>query len=298
LGAANKCACKAHLRFALTVDGNDLLIYKTKRFKKGELPMNSTISAPSAIAALLTTPINRTARLAGLLYLLIAICGGFSFFYVRTTLIVPGDAAATFANLVADTWLLRLGLGADALVFLSEILLIALLYTLLMPVSQTVARAASHARLATVVLQGVNLINYALVLLLVGGAGYLTAFDPAQRESLAFFLLMAYEQVALIWGFFFGLHTLLLGLLVYRSGYLPRLLGVLMLLAALGYWLDSFGNFLLPQYAAFFEVAVVPLALLGELPFTLWLLIRGVRVGVWQQRAASSTQLGLQPANA
>lgn len=229
--------------------------------------------------------IQKTARFAGLLYLIIAVCGGFSFGYVRTMLIVPGDAAATVSNLMASEWLFRLGIVGDAVVFLSEIVLIALLYALLKPVSQTLTLAAMYARLAMVVMQGMNLLNYFFVLLLLSGAGYLTVFEPEQLHALVLLFLNAYESVALIWGAFFGLHTLLLAYLVYKAGYLPRMLGVLMVLASFGYLLDSFGNFLFPQYDALYASVVVLLALLGELPLALWLLIKGVNVEQWQKRA-------------
>jgi hypothetical protein len=228
--------------------------------------------------------INKTARMAGLLYVIIAICAGFSFGYVRTTLIVPGDAAATVENLMASEWLFRLGIVGDAVVFLSEIVLIALLSHLLKPVSKTLSLAAVYARLAMVVMQGMNLLNYFFVLLLLGGAGYLTVFEPAQLQALVLLFLNAYEAVALIWGAFFGLHTLLLGYVVYESGFVPRILGVLMVLASFGYLLDSFGTFLLPQYDALYASVVVVLALLGELPLALWLLMMGVNVNQWERR--------------
>ena len=232
--------------------------------------------------------IQRTARAAGLLYLIIAVCGGFSFGYVRSTLIVPGDAAATASNILASEWLFRLGIVGDAIVFLSEIVLIALLYSLLKPVSKTLSLAAAFARLAMVVMQGMNLLNYFFVLLLMSGAGYLLVFEADQLQALMLLFLNAYEAVALIWGAFFGLHTLLLGYLVYKSGYLPRILGVLLVVAAFGYLIDSFGNFLLPQYDAIYAPAVVVAALLGELPFALWLLIKGVNVEQWEKRAQES----------
>jgi hypothetical protein len=232
--------------------------------------------------------IQTTARIAGFLYVLIAICGGFSFGYVRATLIVPGDAAATVSNLMASEGLFRLGIVGDAIVFLSEIVLIALLYALLNPVSTTLALAAAYARLSMVVMQGMNLLNYFFVLLLLSGAGYLRVFEPDQLHALVLLFLNAYEYVALIWGAFFGLHTLLLGYLVYKSNYFPRFLGVLMVVASFGYLLDSFGNFLLPQYDALYAPVVVVLAILGELPFALWLLIKGVNVERWEKRALES----------
>ncbi len=97
--------------------------------------------------------------------------------------------------------------------------------------------------------------------------------------------LTAYEDVALIWGTFFGLQFIGLGYLVYKSGYFPKVLGVLLLCSAVGYLTDSFGNFLAPQYDAIYALLVIVMAIAGELVFTLWLLIRGVNVAKWEQRA-------------
>ncbi len=229
--------------------------------------------------------IQRMARTAGLLYLLIAAGGIFSFFYMRSLILVPGDAAATAANVTAFDGMFRLGMVSDAVVFLTEVVLIAILYTLLKPVSHTLSLAAAAARLSMAVLQGVNLINYVLVLLLVSGASYLAVFSGAQLQALTYLFFDAYEYVALVWGFFFGLHTLLLGYLVYRSGYFPKLLGILLAIASFGYLLDSFGNFLLPQYEELYASVVLVTALLGELLFAFWLLIKGVNAEGWRKRA-------------
>jgi hypothetical protein len=228
------------------------------------------------------------ARFAGLLYLLIAIAAPFSFFYMRARLIVPGDATATASNILASEGLFRLAMASDAIVFLSEIVLAALLYRLFKPVSTTLSLATAFARLALAVLQGINLLNYVVVLLLLSGAGYLTVFEPDQLQALALLFLNAYDAVTLIWGTFFGLQFVGLAYLVYTSGYFPRVLGVLLVGSAVGYLTDSFGNFLLPQYDAIYAQMVVMLAIVGELAFTLWLLIRGVNVATWEQRARDS----------
>ncbi len=232
--------------------------------------------------------IKRTARVAGLLYVLIAIAAPISFFYIRSSMIVPGDAAATVANVMASEWLFRMGFVIDAIVFLGEIVIIALLYVLLEPVSKTLSMMAAFARLAMATMQGVNLLNYALVLLLLSGATYLTVFEPGQLHALVLLFLNAYAYVALIWGMFFGLHTLLLGYLVYKSGYFPRVIGALMVIASFGYLANSFGTILFPHYEAVFTSMVAVTAILGELPFTLWLLIKGVNVEQYNKRALGS----------
>jgi hypothetical protein len=140
------------------------------------------------------------ARVAGLLYLLIAIVSPFSFFYMRARLIVPGDATATAGNIMASEWLFRLAIMGDAVVFLCEVVLIALLYHLLRPVSQSLTLVTVFARLGMAVLQAVNLLNYFVVLLLLSGAGYLTVFEADQLHALALVFLTAYADVALIWG--------------------------------------------------------------------------------------------------
>ena len=232
--------------------------------------------------------IQKTARTAGLLYVLVAVLGGFSFGYVRNVIVVPGDAAATASNVLSHELLFRLGIVADALVFLTEIALVVLLYVLLKPVSKTLSLAAAASRLAMLVMQGMNLFNYLVALVLLGGASYLAVFETEQLQALALLFLNAYEGVALIWGTFFALHLLLLGVLVYRSGYFPRILGILLAISSLGYFIDSFGNFLFPQYDALYAPLVVVAAIVGELTFALWLLIKGVNVEQWEKRALES----------
>jgi hypothetical protein len=220
-------------------------------------------------------PLNKIARIAGVLILLTAVLAPFSLIYVPSTLVVPGDAATTANNIIASEGLFRLGIVSDALVFLLEIAIIVLLYVLLKPVNQTLSLVAAFSRLAMAVIQGINLLNYFFVLLLLSGAGYLAVFSPDQLHALALLFLGAHELVALIWGLFFGFHLLVLSYLVYRSGYLPRILGVVLLVTALCYLTQSFGNMLLPQYAETFTT--IGFLAIIELAFPLWLLIKGVK---------------------
>lgn len=226
--------------------------------------------------------IQTTARVTGVLMLLMVVLAPFSMIYVPTTLIVAGDATATAANLVAAESLFRLAMASDAVIFLIEIGLCALLYGLLKPVNKTVALVATFARLAMTVIQGINLLNHFFALLLVGDAGFLTAFQPAQLDALVLLFLNAHETVVLIWGFAFGLHLLLSGYLIYKSSYLPRLVGVALVMAALCYFTQSFGNLLLPQAKALF--ATIGLLSAIEIVLPLWLLIKGVNVEQWKKR--------------
>jgi hypothetical protein len=234
-----------------------------------------------------TNPIQMTARIAAVLTLLIVVLAPFSMLYIPTTLIVPENAVATANNMMTSQGLFRAGMVSDSIVFLIEILLTVLLYTLVKPVNKTLSLAAAFSRLAMTVIQGINLLNHFIVLLLLSGTGYLTVFAPDQLQALALLFLNAHESVVLIWGLFFGLHLLVFGYLVYRSGYFPKLLGILLLIVALAYLVQDFGNMLFPQYKALFT-SIGSLAFL-EIVFPLWLLIKGVNVEQWKKRVAEST---------
>jgi len=223
------------------------------------------------------------------LALVLVVCGPFSMMYVPTTVVVPGDAAATAEKLVAAESLFRFGILSDTVIILTEVVIIGLLYSLLKPVNATVSLMAAMARLAMTVVIGVNVMNNIVVLLLLSGAGYLGAFSPGQLHALALLFLNVHEQVVHIWEAFFALHCLLLGFLIFRSRFVPRVLGPLMAMAAAGYLASAFGNLLYPESEAILAPIVAITAILGELPFFLWLLIKGVDVAVWQ-RLASKTE--------
>lgn len=231
-------------------------------------------------------PIQKTARIAAILTLLIVVLAPFSMVYIPTTLIAPGDAAATASNLAASEGLFRIGMVSDSIVFLLEIVLTVLLYVLIKPVSKTLSLAAAFSRLAMTIIQGINLLNHFIVLLLLGAAGYLAVFSPDQTQALVLLFLNVHASVVLIWGLFFGLHLLIFGYLVYRSGYFPKFLGILLLIVSLCYLTQSFGNMLFPQYKALFT-SIGSLAFL-EIAFPLWLLIKGVNIEQWQKRVSES----------
>lgn len=230
--------------------------------------------------------INNTARLAGVLILIIAVFAPFSMIYLPSSLIVPGEATTTAQNIMASEGLFRLGIVSDAVVVLLEIAVVVLLYVLLRPVSRTLSLVAAFARLAMTVLMGMNLLNHLVVLLLLSGAGYLTVFAPDQLNALALLFLNAHADVVLIWGLFFSLHLLLLGYLVFESGYLPRILGVFLMIASLCYVIQGVGTILLPQYEGIFVSVGLVSAI--EIALPLWLVIKGVNVEQWEISARKS----------
>lgn len=214
------------------------------------------------------------ARLAGLLYLLLAVIGPFSLMVVPDTLIVEGDAAATAANISADETLFRLGLLGEVGIFLIEVALVALLYIMFKPVNETLSLMAALARLSMTIIQGVNVVFGLGALLVLTDS----TFATTQAENLALWLLNLREGGVLVWELFFALHLVVLGYLLMVSGYVPRLLGQMIIVASVGYAIHGVGTMLAPANEATFQTIVVVLAVIPEVSLTLWLLFRGVRL--------------------
>ena len=231
-----------------------------------------------------------SARLVGLLYLILIVCGSFSMLYVPGVLVAPGDAATTVGNILAAPELLRLGILSDSIIVLTELALVVLLYELFKPVNKTLSLIAALARLGMLVIQSGNLLGYGAVLLLLSG-GYLAAFEPAQVQALVLLVFDAHQYGVYIWQIFFGFHCLLLGYLLFKSGYFPRVLGILMAVAGCGYLFESYGNFLYPGYQETYALVVALAAMIGELPFVLWLLFKGLNVQEWEERTGIPTSL-------
>lgn len=229
--------------------------------------------------------IKKTARIAGVLYLLIFFVGPFAFFLGRTSVVVPGDPAATVNNLMASESMFRLGIVAETVIVLVEIVVSAILYVLFRPVSRPLSLASAFARFAQSVLQAVNLFTAVPALLMLGGAGYLTVFEPDQLNALVLMFLDTNAFMIIIWGLIFGFHLLLLGYLVYRSGFMPRILGILLIIGAAGYLAQSYGHIIVPQYDEILSTVVIVLSIPGELAFTVYLLWKGLNVEKWEELA-------------
>jgi hypothetical protein len=217
-------------------------------------------------------------RVAGFLYLIIIVCGLFTEFYVRSSLIVPDDAAQTASNIMANETLFRAGFVSDLIMLLSDLALAIVFYKLLKPVSQTLALAAVATRLAMDATLGINLLNHFYAVLLLGGADYLTAFDSHQLHALVNLFLEAHGIGYSIGLVFFAVHCLILGILFYKSEYFPKLFAFLLASAFVSYMIDSFAKFLIAGYnTADYPVVMLP-ALIAEVSLCLWLLIKGVRI--------------------
>lgn len=225
--------------------------------------------------------IQKTARMAGFLYLILAVCGGFAEFFVRQSLIVPGDAATTVSNITASMPQFRLGVFSELVGQVAFILLVLYLYKLLKPVNQNQAVLMVVFVIVAATITCLNMLNQAAVLPLLSGADYLEAFDASQLQALALYFLNLHKAGYLIAQIFFGLWLLPLGYLVYKSGFMPKIVGVLLMVACFGYLIDVFTFFLIPG----FEVVISEFTFVGELLLLLWLLIKGVNVEQWEKRA-------------
>ncbi len=230
-----------------------------------------------------TTSINRTARIAGILYLSLVPLGFFGMF-TSSGLIVPGDAAATAKNILASESLFRLGIVIALLVQLVNIFVVFALYKLLKPVNKSMAASMVIFILLGAPIAMLNELNQFAVLALLHGADTLTGFTAGQVQALVPMVLNLHQMGINIAGIFWGLWLFPMGYLVFKSGFLPKLLGILLIIGCLGYLVDSFAAFLFPS----FGVNIALFTFWGEVLFPLWLLIKGVNVEQWKKRDLES----------
>lgn len=222
-------------------------------------------------------PLKKTARVAGLLYLLVVLIGPFLLIYVPGKLFVPGDATATASNILAHQSLFRayivLGIVGE-LLFISVVLA---LYRLLKGVNRELATIMVILILIDAPLAFLSVANEVATLTFVRGADFLAVFDQPQRDALATLLINFDRQGVFVSEIFWGLWLLPLGVLVSRSGFLPRLLGVWLFINGLAYLIMSATGLLLPQHYKLVYAIATPV-LFGEVALMLWLLIVGARV--------------------
>jgi hypothetical protein len=224
------------------------------------------------------------ARVAGILYLIIIIFGVFGEAFVRSPVIVPDDVAATAGNIIASTGLFRIGFVADSIMLLCDVALAVLLFVLLKPVSKTVALIAMFFRLTQTAVLAANLLNYYAAALILEGMGYASTLEPGQVHALAYMFLDLHAHGYDLGLILFGVHCALLGYLIFRSHYLPKVLGILMMAASATYLIGSYTRFLFPDYISTIS-AIYAVAVIAEVSLCLWLLVKGVNVREWERRA-------------
>jgi hypothetical protein len=223
-------------------------------------------------------PLKKAARIAGAVYLLLVLTAPWRLVYIPGKLFVRGDAAATAANIVAHETLFRWGIVADLLAGTIVIFVTLALYRLFKEVNHNLAMlVVILGSLMVTPINFLNTLNDAAALMLARGADFLTAFDKPQREALVMMFLRLHDQGMFAGQIFWGLWLFPLGMLTYRSRFLPRFLGVWLIINGFAYLIMSFTGLLLPQHYIRVSNYAFP-AMLGEMAFMLWLVIMGAKV--------------------
>lgn len=219
----------------------------------------------------------RQARVAGLLYLLLALSAPIGLLYVPGKLIVSGNATATADNIRASEWLLRIGIVSELIHQIICVFLVLALYRLFKAVNDTHAKQmVVLGALVSVPIMFVNVLNDIAALVLVSGADFLSVFEKSQLDALAYVFLHLHREGITVASVFWGLWLFPFGMLVIRSGFVPSVFGILLLIAGVAYLASSFATLVLPQYAPLVSQVALPLEL-AELPIIVWLLIWGAR---------------------
>jgi len=230
-------------------------------------------------------PVQRWARAAGVLLLLSVVCGGFGEAFVPMRILVRGDAAATAAHLQQSGLLFRLGFVAYLVEATCDIVLALAFYVLLRPVHPRLALLAAFFGLVSTAIFAVSELFLYSAVLFVGSPDFLSPFSPAQQGSLLLLVLRLYGLGAGLFLALYGIATILRGWLIARSGFLPRVLGVLLVVGGLGFVCKNLLLVLAPRWSS--DLLLLPM-FVAILSLTVWMLVRGVDVARWHERAADS----------
>ena len=222
------------------------------------------------------TSLKKTARLSGVLYLILIITGAYCIIYVSSKIIVQEDAISTSKNILTNEFLFRTGIISDLISNIIFVFLVLALYRLLKQVNEH--RAKLMVALVIVQIPAVFIMEaFNITSLLIFKGEILNTFQLSQRQDLAMLFLKINEYGALTLEMFWGLWLLPFGLLVYKSRFIPRIFGILLIIAGIAYMNASFVALLFPSYGAFVNQPTLLLVAIGEISITLWLLIKGVR---------------------
>jgi hypothetical protein len=226
------------------------------------------------------------ARIGGALYLIIIVLGAFAEGFVANKLVAPGDAATTAHNIMGAPMLWNLSVAGDLIVVLCAVPLLWIEYLLLRPVSKQLILLGVMFNLVSLAVESISKLFLLAISPMLGNAQYLKAFGTQQLQVLANFTLESHDiafNIALI---FFGFTCLVNGYLIFKSGYLPKFIGVLMQIAGLSYLIACFAALFAPTLSDQLTPAILIPPLIGESSFCLWLLIKGVNLAKWRERAS------------
>ncbi len=225
------------------------------------------------------------ARICGVLYLIMIVAGGWAEVFVREGLTVSRDAAATAQNILSSEQMFRFGLVADLACLISGTFLSLIFYVMFKRVNKNLSLLALIFSILGSAVMAVNLLNQLAPLLLLHKAVYLKAFTPEQLQTLSLFFLNLQSQGYGISLLFFAFYFPIIGYLVYKSTFLPRILGIIYTMAGVGYLSNSLAMFLFPPLLALlFPYSLLP-AFIGESSMSLWLILKGVNVPKWREKA-------------
>ncbi|MFT5797808.1 MAG: hypothetical protein ACI84R_001872 [Candidatus Azotimanducaceae bacterium] len=230
----------------------------------------------------------KDARIAGALYLTIAICGGFSIGYVPSQIVMAGDAATTASNLMGQVGLFRMGVLADSAVILLEIAITVILYQMFRTTSPRLSQIAMVSRFGMIVVMGINLLLWVMPYVLMSQP---TGLNPADTLAFAQIFFEAHALGIYVWQLFFSAHLLALGWIILRSKLVPHLLGWGLFIGAFGYLIQGLVELTFTDVAAL-DITIIGLltiVTLSELGFGLWLLIRGQRGNAAQSISTPQT---------
>ena len=259
----------------------------------------------SDLDVVLTEPVVRrpaspgaTARWAAAIYIISGVPAGFSVF-VLLKLVVRRDPAATAANILGSEGLFRLGFVCDIIGILLVVISVLLLYELFKPVNARRALLVAFFVVIGSAIQALDSLADSAALIMLKGGGGLEAFSTGQAQSLAFALLRMHTLVYNLALVFYGVGFIVLGTLVRQSIFLPRIIGVPLMIDGLGYITFSLATFLSPPFAAhLYPILPFSTAVLGEGSLMLWLLVKGVDAQRWETQAAAAAWLTRSPAHA
>ncbi len=217
------------------------------------------------------------ARLAGLLYFILALIAPIGLMYVPTKLIVSENATATADNIRASEGLLRIGIASELAHQALAVFLVLALYRLFKPVDEYLAKqVVILGALVSVPIMFANVVNDIAALTLATGADWLSVFEKPELDALAYLFVRLHSRGITVASIFWGLWLFPFGLLVIRSGFIPRVLGVLLMIAGSAYLASAFATLVVPRYAELVGKIALPLEVL-EVPIIFWLLIWGAR---------------------
>ena len=219
----------------------------------------------------------KNARIAGILYLLLGITGAFGIMYVPANIMVAGDATATANNIIDSQFLFRLSMISNLISQAIFVFLVLSLNRLLKEVNPKYAKLMVALVTVSVPISFLNILNLVAAQILVSGADFLTVFDTNQLNAFTLLFLNLYEHGIYIVGIFWGLWLYPFGMLIIKSKFIPKIIGIFLVIGCFAYLADSFTSLLFPEYKEIVStIIMLPLAL-GEFSIIFWLLIKGVR---------------------